>query len=434
MTGPGYREPVSALLALVIAIALVDGGVYLAAREAGMTLTLELAGQTAEGLAGQLEMRPPEDAALVLAEAERRGLGRLTLFSPAGEVLAGHASPRPAELGVVLTGRSAERRSGGESSVQVLQPVGRPGRPRAVLQVELDRRLAGLPGWGWVAAHAAAVAAAVAGVWALLVRRSVLLPMAQELAQERARAEAQVERLEVANAALREAQEALIQSERLAGVGRLAAGLAHELGNPLTAVRSYLEVMRLEVPSAQKSGLGDLVQRCSREVERMHVLLRDMLDFSRPGRPFQRVDMAALLRDLEQSLPLLPVFRGVRLEVVEAPVEAWGDPGRLRQAVLNLARNAAEAGAARVRLSAARREGGGVVVRCEDDGAGIPEENLGRLFEPFFTTRPTGQGTGLGLWVVHQVLEQHGGWVEVESRVGEGATFCLHLPSEGQSD
>ena len=464
------------MLALFAAIVLLDGALYLAARESAAAQAVEVAELAAQTVAGQLSVIPPSEAAELLAKAEQRGLGRMTLFAPTGEVLAGRAADRPAELGVVLTGRTAERRSSA-GGVQVMAPVGGPGRPRAALLVEVATPGAILGPW-WALIHALAmVAMAWATVFEVGTRFVKMLAASEQDVREgeeaggiRGGQSAQVLRLEEANArleeaneALREAQEALVQSERLAGVGRLAAGLAHELGNPLAAIRGWLEVLRGDLEGGDgRGGSGgregaELVRRCEREVERMHGILRGVLEVSRPGRPFERVELGRMLREIAQGVMApgvggAPGLGGVVVEVEPggAGLACWGDAGRLRQAVWNLARNAAEAGARRIVLGArieamstrqrgegrgeAREGRGGVVVWCKDDGAGIAAEALPRLFEPFFTTKTPGQGTGLGLWIVHQVMEQHRGWVEVESVPGEGATFCLYLPEAGAGD
>jgi len=130
-----------------------------------------------------------------------------------------------------------------------------------------------------------------------------------------------------------------------------------------------------------------------------------------------------------------PSFRALRLEVESAEgLTVPADAARLHQVLVNLLLNAAEAGASRIRLWA-RREGAGVVLACEDDGAGIAADVLPRIFDPFFTTRPPGAGTGLGLAIAQRLVEQLGGRIEVESRPGAGATFRLRWnpppPAEG---
>jgi signal transduction histidine kinase len=205
----------------------------------------------------------------------------------------------------------------------------------------------------------------------------------------------------------------------------LAAGLAHELGNPLAAVRGYVEILSL----GGVDGSDELVARCQAEVERMHDILRSLLDFARPEtREVVDVDVPALLAEAARTVQLQAPFRGVEITVaVDGEPRLRGEPGKLHQVLVNLLLNAAEAGARRIRLSA-ETGGGEARIACADDGAGIAAENLPKLFEPFFTTRAPGQGTGLGLAVSHRILEQHGGRIDVTSRPGTGATFTLRFP------
>jgi signal transduction histidine kinase len=251
--------------------------------------------------------------------------------------------------------------------------------------------------------------------------------VSQALARYRARTSEQVTHLQVANRELKQAQEALVQTEKLASVGRLAAGLAHELGNLLTAVRSYLELLRGEM--AADSFPGELLARCSADVERMHAILRDLLDFSRSGERVQEpLKVREMLLEVARTVRHQPGFREVLL-TVEAPegLEVLGDGSRLHQVLLNLLLNAAEAGARQIRLWG-EATGEEIRLSCQDDGHGISLEEQQKIFEPFFTTRPVGAGTGLGLAVAHQVVQQHGGSLSVVSQPGKGATFCIHLP------
>ncbi|MGZ6123879.1 MAG: sensor histidine kinase, partial [Myxococcales bacterium] len=234
--------------------------------------------------------------------------------------------------------------------------------------------------------------------------------------------------LEAANQELREAREDLARSERLATVGRLAAGVAHEVGNPVAALIGYAALMRERI--AQGKDVAGYAERVEREAARIDRILRDLLDLARPPAALQPVDLRRTLEaarsfvasqhdrlTLETALPAdLPPVRG--------------DEHYLSQVFLNLLSNAARAGASRVRVSA-RAADGSVLVEVEDDGEGIPADALPRLFEPFVTTAAPGHGSGLGLALCHASMERFGGAISARNREGvHGAVFELRFVSE----
>jgi signal transduction histidine kinase len=250
--------------------------------------------------------------------------------------------------------------------------------------------------------------------------------MSAALAESRARTAEDLRRLEAANAELRRAQDALVRSEKLASVGRLAAGLAHELGNPLAAVRGYVEILAQGgLPEAEARGIA---ARAHADAERIHGLVRDLLGFARQDRgEVGEISIPALLQEAASTVRHQSAWKGIELRVHTTPATARGDAGRLHQVLVNLLLNAADAGARTVELG---NDATGAIA-VGDDGHGIAPEHIERLFEPFFTTRPVGKGTGLGLAVAWQIMAQHGGRIEVESRPGHGAIFRLHFDGHG---
>lgn len=434
----------------------MDAGVFLlASREVTANSTLVLASQSAEILAGQLQLVGPTHYASLMANAQRAKIGELTLFSTNGEILAGDGALNPVDVGAVVATRQPVVISE-DRQLRVLQPVGGPGRPTAVLEVRMPQNAAGLGEWGLVSVHVVLSAIAVVVFGAVLFQRSIVKPMRQlqegagrivrgdldhavsedapselsELAQSlnavaaalqqyQQRSQDQLQRLQ-------QTQEALIQSEKLASVGRLAAGLAHELGNPLTGVRGYVELLRGEVP--KDSLAADVLARCRVDVERMHTLLRDLLDFARM-RPHlhSQLQVRQILEEAANSVRFQPAFQNITVQVVAPELPIEGHAGQLQQVFLNLLLNAADAGATHIQLQAEQTPTE-VQLHCRDNGCGIPEHALSQIFEPFFTTRPPGLGTGLGLAVVHQVIEQHGGRISVHSTPGAGTEFLIRLP------
>ena len=234
--------------------------------------------------------------------------------------------------------------------------------------------------------------------------------------------------------ALRAMQMEVQRSERLADLGRVAAGLAHELRNPLASMAGSIELLRASAGlSAGDARLMDIVLR---EAARLEQLVAAFLAFSRPAPP--RREAVELDRVVAETLDVFahdPAAGCVRIERDLAPGVASCDAGQLRQVLWNLVSNATHA--------ARQREGGGTVrVRCaadgegarlevEDDGPGIPAADLPHLFTPFFTTREG--GTGLGLATVQRIVDAHGGAVAVESTPGQGTRFTVRLPMASRS-
>lgn len=254
---------------------------------------------------------------------------------------------------------------------------------------------------------------------------------AAEVARERAAD------LEAALARLREAQAQIVQSGKLVAIGQLAGGLAHELNNPLSAVLTYASLARERsdaLAPEQREALGKLPRYLARVEDaagRCRAIADNLLSFSRQsGAEPDRVRLAPVV---ERTLALVRTQarrQRVALEVeVPADLAVWGNETGLQQILTNLVLNALQAqpdgGEIRIRAAA---EGDRVALTVSDAGPGIPPEHLGRVLDPFFTTKPIGEGTGLGLSIVHGIVEQFGGETVVESPAGSGATVTLRLP------
>jgi hypothetical protein len=231
----------------------------------------------------------------------------------------------------------------------------------------------------------------------------------------------------------------LARADQLAGLGQLAAGLAHEIKNPLAGIQGALELLRDEAKDESTRHLHDEMLG---ELKRVHGILQRLLESGRPAplRP-ARLDVGRLLADVAELLA--PSLRRRRVELAVATAEALpaihADAAKLRQVLVNLIQNAAEAMAengGHVTVRASGLDGGAgdpvradapaVVIAVEDDGPGIPPELATSLFLPFFTTKFS--GTGLGLSISKSLIEQHGGRIEVDSIPGRGTTFLIFLP------
>lgn len=231
---------------------------------------------------------------------------------------------------------------------------------------------------------------------------------------------------------LRTMEEAVQRSERLSDLGRVAAGLAHEIRNPLASMSGSIELLRGCVAAGEDE--RRLMEIVLREAGRLNELVTQFLAFARPAPP-RRVptDLAVLLDETLSVFRNDPQAAGVRVEERLTTAIADCDPDQIRQVIWNLLSNAAHAIAA-----VGRTDGGGLRVRCvvapdgaiieiEDDGKGMTADELGRIFIPFFTTRPS--GTGLGLATVHRIVDAHGGSIRVASEPGAGSRFTIVLPT-----
>ena len=226
-------------------------------------------------------------------------------------------------------------------------------------------------------------------------------------------------------------QAQLIRSEKLASLGELAAGIAHEINNPLTGILVYSSLIKNDarLDPDLKNDLDTVIQ----ETERCATIVRGLLDFSRASVP--QKTWLSVHDVLDASLALVKKqaqLRNITINLDYCPVVApiFADPQQLEQVFVNIFLNASYAMADGGTLTIATttdREGTGVVVKIIDSGCGIPEENLPKIFDPFFTTKDS-RGTGLGLSISYGIVESHGGTIEVESALGVGTTFIIHLP------
>jgi signal transduction histidine kinase len=219
----------------------------------------------------------------------------------------------------------------------------------------------------------------------------------------------------------------------LAAVGRLSAGVAHEIGNPLAAIRGLLDLMQTGDLDPEEE--REFVGRVQREAERIHHTIRDLLDFSRsePGQEARiesSADISEVVSDTIKLIDRQTRFRDIEIALTldDQLPRVRGDHERLRQLLLNLLFNAADAlgGTGRIEVRAAN-SGGVVQLIVEDDGPGIDGEIIEQVFDPFVTTKAPGQGTGLGLAVCHTIVQELGGSIEAANRQQGGAAFEVRL-------
>jgi two-component system NtrC family sensor kinase len=238
--------------------------------------------------------------------------------------------------------------------------------------------------------------------------------------------------------AWRQAQQRLTQTEKLAALGQLAAGVMHEINNPLATILACSEALALrldDLPPGERHAQEEYIKIIDTEVQRCRRIVDGLLDFSRPKSGHKRtVDINAVI---EQTLFLLKHHeRFKRLSVERQLGTGLGAPladaERLIQCFMALMLNALDAMNARglltVRTGPNPNRGDEILIEFIDTGTGISQDDLSKIFEPFFTTKPQGRGTGLGLSVAYGIVEDHRGRIEVESQVGVGSNFKVYLP------
>jgi signal transduction histidine kinase/CheY-like chemotaxis protein len=238
----------------------------------------------------------------------------------------------------------------------------------------------------------------------------------------------------------RQLEDKLLQTEKMAALGHLVSGIAHELNNPLTAIMGYAQLLLGHGLAPQPLSEAEKVYQ---QAERARRIVKNLLYFARENKTERtRVDVNEIV---ERTVAL----RSYELKVENIAVESdldpqlpptMADPYQLQQILLNLLVNAEHAlledrGKGRVRIrtrhverQAANSEGARILLEVSDDGPGIPAANVSRIFDPFFTTKPPGVGTGLGLSIVYGIVKQHGGEVTFENQTGSGAKFTVELP------
>jgi two-component system NtrC family sensor kinase len=227
------------------------------------------------------------------------------------------------------------------------------------------------------------------------------------------------------------AEKTILRSEKLASIGRLASGIAHEINNPLTGILTYSSLLMEELKGTPYE---EDLKTIREETLRCRKIVRGLLDFARDYKPEKvSVNLNALI---EETLGLLEKhvnFQNIKIlkNLASDLPEVKVDPDEFRSVINNLAVNAADAmpkGGQLTITTSYDRESNRVVIRVADTGVGISEENLKKIFEPFFTTKEKGKGTGLGLSMTYGVIKRHNGTIDVRSNVGEGTEFIITLP------
>jgi two-component system NtrC family sensor kinase len=257
--------------------------------------------------------------------------------------------------------------------------------------------------------------------------------MLNRLEQNKKEQKDYISSLETANLEIKKAQDEIIRSEKFASVGRLATGVAHEIGNPIGIVLGYLELLRDN--DLGKEEKQDYLSRMESEVTRINQIIRDLLDFSRgSGGSVTEVGVHELITETIYMLTPQPMMAHVRMkhtfEASEDIVKA--DPNQLKQVFLNIIMNAADAmgedASTNILTIKSENKGHFIELRFTDTGPGITPEEIVHIFDPFFSTKDPGKGTGLGLSVCYSIIDGLGGEIRAESTVGKETTILISLP------
>jgi two-component system NtrC family sensor kinase len=228
-------------------------------------------------------------------------------------------------------------------------------------------------------------------------------------------------------------QQQLLTSEKLASIGLLSAGVAHEINTPLTGISSYIQMLQKKLTDGPYAPILDKIEA---QTERVGRIIKNLLAFARnpADSAFQRVDLKASLEEIvsliDYKLRDMNIALELRLDPLP-PVTAQGE--RLQQVFINIILNALDAmpqgGNLRIELAA---QGPEEVVRIADTGQGIKPEHLPHIFDPFFTTKGIGKGTGLGLSISYAIIQEHNGRILVDSAPGRGTTFTIVIPADSE--
>lgn len=267
----------------------------------------------------------------------------------------------------------------------------------------------------------------------------------KRISEDKEKLKANVRSLEKMNTDLKKAEKDVIRAEKLASVGRLSSGIAHEIGNPIGIVLGYLDLLKQKnIPDFEKY---EYIERAESEINRISVIIRQLLNFSRPSEvKHTKIGVHEAIQDIAEIVKYQPFMSGIDLSLsLEAKNDnVLSDSNQLRQILLNLVINAADAiSSSKDKLrdqcliksevvdgadAKAINNTPTLKISVIDNGSGIPGNAIGNIFDPFYTTKESGKGTGLGLFVCFSLIEGMGGKIEAKSNKEEGTTISIYLP------
>ncbi len=283
----------------------------------------------------------------------------------------------------------------------------------------------------------------------LHILSKALNSMTQRVTEDKLKLKSAVQALEKSNVELQKAQSEIIRAEKLASVGRLSSGVAHEIGNPIGIIMGYLELLKKDDIDPQDK--SEYILRTEKELQRMDTVIRQMLELSRQSETGSEVvAIHAVIDDIAEVLKVQPLMSNIdlHLNLTAEYDRVKADPNQLHQVFLNLAINAADAISAdlkkesghleicsqykKIDASATQDGPGNIEILFRDDGPGINPEVMENIFDPFFTTKDPGKGTGLGLYVCFMIIDAFGGRIQARNRDEGGAEMRITLPLSGE--
>jgi len=267
----------------------------------------------------------------------------------------------------------------------------------------------------------------------------------KRISEDKGKLQSSIRSLEKVNMDLKQAEKDVIRAEKMASVGRLSSGIAHEIGNPIGIVIGYLELLKQkDIPDDEKN---EYIKRAGNEINRINIIIRQLLDFSRPSDEKPEIIGAhEIIKDIADIVKYQPFMSNIeiRLSLEAENDKVLADSNQLRQIFLNLMINAADA------ISSSQNKLNGrfmitsevidetdaeainirpsLKISFTDNGPGIPDESIGNIFDPFYTTKEPGKGTGLGLFVCFALIEGMGGKIKAQSMEKGGTTMMIYLP------
>jgi C4-dicarboxylate-specific signal transduction histidine kinase len=265
--------------------------------------------------------------------------------------------------------------------------------------------------------------------------REYAIAIAKDLAEDDMCLPFLIEKLEHAYIELKDTQEQLHNAEKLASIGQLAAGVAHEINNPLGSIILYASMLKKQFRDTlnEKQNVDDL-KLIVEEANRCKGIVSNLLNFARQGKlRLAKINVYDIIESIIKSMKINPVFSSVNYSIEGSAEDCFieGDPDQLKQVLLNLIINASEAleqsSIKKVHV-AVNKVQNNLEIILSDTGCGISDENINQIFTPFFTTKKIGKGTGLGLAIAYGIVKMHRGDIKVKSAINRATTFTIHLP------
>ena len=262
--------------------------------------------------------------------------------------------------------------------------------------------------------------------------QDALVSMSDEIEVSKTKLEVNIENLEYANKQLVETQKELIASEKMASLGKLSAGVAHEIGNPLSAISGYMEILS-KGPGMDEEQKKKYMGKVSSEIDRINSIISTLLDYAKPREILEtRANLNDIIVKAVELLRNQGIFKRINLEIVlsQYPLTIRIDEHQLLQVFINLLINAKDAVQhdGKITISSFLNDNNLAEVSINDNGTGINKEDIDKIFDPFFTTKEPGSGTGLGLSTSHRIIKQFDGNISVSSNPGEETIFILTFP------